>query len=70
MSDKRRPASFAQCYRLNTLGCFRLVEPGQGEPVDFHTAYKVLRDAAAAGLFTPARDDDSPSKKRGQKNSV
>jgi hypothetical protein len=56
--NKGRPATHFQTYRLNRLGCFKLVPPGEGEKVDWNMADLVLRDAAAAGLWTPRTPSD------------
>jgi hypothetical protein len=63
-----RPATFGQAYRLNTLGCFKLVGPGEGEVVEAEKADLILREAAARGLFTPARSDYPRPKKRSAKH--
>ena len=60
--SKPRPATFAQAYRLNTLHCFKLVEPGEGEMVDWHQADKVLSDAAAPAFGHPrSPQPDTPA---------
>lgn len=62
-----RPASFAQMHRLNMLGCFRLVGPGEGQVVEASVAHEILRETAAAGLWTPHREKDKadrPTRKR------
>lgn len=50
-----RPMTPFQAARLNKLLCLKLVPVGEGERVDWDTADKVLRDTAAAGLWTPSK---------------